>query len=123
MAFVNEWRINDKGLKRLVTVDASRDIQLIYRPGSPEIPHQMEMIWGNKKIMIDVLDDTRFLINPKRDVVWKILQVHIGDDLMPMREEITNIVNDALEVRGSSGQPEKTNSVTVDFSKTQWGYK
>ena len=123
MAFVNEWRINDKGLKRLVTVDASRDIQLIYRPGSPEIPHQMEMIWGNKKIMIDVLDDTRFLINPKRDVVWKILQVHIGDDLMPMREEITNIVNEALEVRGNRGKPENTNSVTVDFSKTQWGYK
>jgi len=122
MAFVNEWRVVD-GINKLVTVDVDKNATFIYRPGVPEMPHQFELVWQGRKIFIDVIDDTRLYGTPKRDVVWKILQVHIGDDLMPMREEITNIINDALQVRGSGGQPEKTNLVTVDFSKTQWGFK
>lgn len=102
--------------------DKDRNITLIDRPPVPEQPHRMELVISDKKLIFDVEEKTPLRrSDKKRDVYWKILRAYGDENLLKNRNEIIQIVKDALMIRGSYGLPERTNSVTVDFNDTVWG--
>jgi len=104
-------------------VDDLTGAKLINRRSSPEMPHQLDLIFGGKIITMDVSDNVKFLADEKIEVSWKILRVYDENSAPDYKEEISSLVARALEAYGRGGQRERVKKVTVDFSKTQWGLK
>lgn len=116
MPFVNEKQPG----QNTITVDRERNITLINRRLSPEFPHRLELLWNEKKIMLDVVDDTRFLGLPNLDVRWKILRIYSPPEFLSRKDEIILLLKEALKTYGRNGSLDNVSSVSVDFTQAHW---
>jgi hypothetical protein len=116
MPFVNEKQPG----QNTITVDRERNVKLIHHFPMPESPYQLELLVGEKRIMIDVIENTPILGQPKLDVYWKILRIYINDTTRSQKDVIISLIKEALSVYGSYGSLDKVNSVSVDFTQTHW---
>lgn len=109
MAFVNEkyngqWR----------TIDRDRDAILILQPRTGgEGPDEILFIVKNQPIRIEAWDGAR-VNNKKFDVEWEIVRIS-GLEFMD-REELLNLLTEALKAHGRRYHPEKANFVNVKFN-------
>lgn len=107
---------------RSYMTDPERGITLIDKPNPPELPYELELNVGDKKIIFEVeLGDLGRQKNNTVDVYWNVLRGYGDRNLLERKDELIKVVREALEVRGWYGKPERTNSVTVDFNHTVWG--
>jgi len=120
MAFVNEWRMNDKGLNDLITVDRDRNAELIHHFPKPEFSYQLELRVAGNKILLDVEKHAPIIGSAKIDINWNVKRAYGDQDLLSAPDRVQKLVTEALNVYGNHGYSDDVGAITVDFSKTQW---
>ena len=117
MTFVNERQPD----RNVWVVDRERNLILIDKGASDGDPSRIELRIGEKKISIDAYNNTTMTGSPKSDVKWEILRIRFNNATDVEKQKIIQYIKEGLEVYGSYGRPEKTNSVSINFDKTRWG--
>lgn len=129
MTFVNE-KLEDGNSR---TVDRQRGIVLSDLGMAPDTPRQLELNIKNDRIIhmdvsrndrhagVEYLRSLSSIEEAQYDVEWKILRVHLKGSKDSEKKDIIDLTTEALAVLGYHAKPEKTKSVTVDFSQAHWG--
>jgi hypothetical protein len=135
MAFVNEliseedkqkidwtkfkaWPFSDSHRPWKWTVDRERDVFLVMLCGrgrEGEHPEVYALSWKGHFIRFEAESGGKGMFSTGVDMFWKIIKIDIPEKLKHRREEILEILKEAIDAHGSVYEREQIKSVHIEF--------
>ena len=130
MAFANEYLTDEAERVKYgsahVTLDRERDAWLTRSGGGGERPEFIELHWQGEEIKMHAYEQPKKNAQSETEIDWYIAKLHIPEKLEERREEVINMVKEALIAHKSRGFiqfDDRIKKVNVEFSDHVINYK